>query len=240
MFVSMGAGQFFRDTSVNHWSDAIDSPSVMAVSKGLKVAPIGPRYHYAPFQEVNSAFLLGKLLAVRMPQTLLVRNNQLSWEQMANHNWIFIGSTGFFGELLEASDIERQFAVESDGVHNLHPRKGEPAVYGEQHSVGTASPLGFSEDGEVYAVVTQAPGPSAKSFIRYFESNVTSARLGAVQWFTEAELGSTLLKKLKGPTGKLPAYYEVVIRVKYKDAIPIESAYVTHRELHPKTVLTLP
>ena len=86
----------------------------------------------------------------------------------------------------------------------------------------------------MYAVVTQAPGPSANSYIRYFESNVTSARLGAVQWFTEAELGSTLLKKLKGPTGKLPAYYEVVIRVKYKDAIPIESAYITHRELHSK------
>jgi hypothetical protein len=236
MFVQMGTDQYFRDTKVNHWTAAVSSPAVIAVSKGLQVSPIGPRYHYAPFQEVNSAFLLGKLLAGRTPQTFLVRSNQLSWEQIPENNWVFIGSTGFFGELLGASPIERQFVVQQEGVRNIHPQPGEPAVFGERHSHGTASQLGFSEDGEVYAVVTQIPGPSAKSYIRYFESNVTSARLGAVEWFTDAELASELLRRLKGPTGKLPPYYEVVIRVKYKDAIPIESAYVTHRELHPKSV----
>ena len=231
MFIRMGPSQFFRDTSVNRLSDAILSPAVTAVSKALQVPQIGPRYHYAPFQEVNSAFLLGKLLAGRKPQTFLVRNNQLSWEQMANNNWLFIGSSGFFVELVEGSHIERQFIVEPNAVRNVHPRPGEPPTFMEQHSVGTASPLGFSEDGEVYAVITQASGPSANSSILYFESNVTSARLGAVQWFTDADLASTLVGKLKTPTGKLPRYYQVVIRVKYRDAIPIESAYVTHREL---------
>ena len=101
----------------------------------------------------------------------------------------------------------------------------------EQHSTGTASPLGFSEDGEAYAVVTQAPGWSANSRVLYFESRLTPARLGAVQWFTDAELASALVSKLKAPTGQLPPYYQVVIRVKYRDALPIESAYVTHRQL---------
>ena len=232
MFIRMGPTQLFRDTSVNRLAAAILSPAVSAVGNALHVQQIEPRYHYAPFQEVNSAFLLGKLLAGRKPQTFLVRNNQLSWEQMANNNWLFIGSSGFFAELVDGSHIERQFVVEPNGVRNVHPRPGEPSMFLEQHSVGTASPLGFSEDGEVYSVVTQVPGPSANSNIRYFESNVTPARLGAVQWFTEADLATTLVGKLKGPTGKLPRYYQVVIRVKYRDAIPIESAYVTHRELH--------
>ena len=231
MFIRMGPSQFFRDTSVNRLSSAVLSPAVTAVGKALQVTQIEPRYHYAPFQEVNSAFLLGKLLAGRKPQTFLVRNNQLSWEQMANNNWLFIGSSGFFAELVEGSHIERQFIVEQNAVRNVHPRPGEPPMFMEQHSVGTASPLGFSEDGEVYAVVTRAPGPSANSNILYFESNVTSARLGAVQWFTDPELAATLVAKLKGPSDKLPRYFQVVIRVKYRDAIPIQSAYVTHREL---------
>ena len=134
---------------------------------------------------------------------------------------------------MEGSPIERQFIVEAHAVRNVHPRPGEPAMFLEQHSVGTASPLGFSEDGEVYAVVTQAPGPSADSTIRYFESNVTSARLGAVEWFTESALAATLVSKLKGPSAQLPKYFQVVIRVKYRDAIPVESAYVAHRELFP-------
>jgi hypothetical protein len=232
MFLRMGNDkQLFRDTSVNGLAAAASSPEVTAVSKALRVSQLEPRYHYAPFQEVNSAFLLGKLLAGRTPQTFLVRSNRVSWEQMANNNWVFIGSPAFFGELLDESPIERQFAVDASSIRNIHPKPGEPAAFKDEHSMGTSSPLGFSEDGDVYAVITVGPGPSATSNILSFESNVTPARLGAVQWFTEAELASKLVEKLQDTTGKLPRYYQVVIRVKYKDAIPVESAYVAHREL---------
>ena len=231
MFIRMGDdSRLFRDTTVNHLAAAAFSPAVTAVSKALHVSQIEPRYHYSPFQEVNSAFLLGKLLAARKPQTFLVRSNRVSWEQMANNNWLFIGSPAFFGELLNESPIERQFAVDASGVRNIHPRPGEPTAFRDQHSTGTSSPVGFSEDGDVYAVITVAPGPS-NSNILSFESNITSARLGAVQWFTDAELASKLILKLQGPASRVPRYYQVVIRVKFKDSIPVESAYVAHREL---------
>jgi hypothetical protein len=232
MFLRMGNdSQLFRDTTVNNLAAAALSPAVTAVSKALKVTQLDARYHYAPFQEVNSAFLLGKLLAGRKPQTFLIRSSRVSWEQMASNNWVFIGSPAFFSELLNESPIERQFVVEASGVRNIHPRTGELSYFRDQHSVGTSPPLGFSEDGYVYAVITQGPGPSANSNILSFESAITSARLGAVQWFTDMDLGSKLLARLKGSAGKLPRYYQVVIRVKYKDSIPVESAYVAHREL---------
>lgn len=232
MFLLMGNNnQLFRDTTVNSLATAVFSPAVTAVSKALQVTQLDARYHYAPFQEVNSAFLLGKLLAGRKPQTFLVRSSRVSWEQMANNNWVFIGSPPFFSELLNESPVERQFAVEASGVRNIHPRAGEPSFFRDQHSMGTSPPLGFSEDGDVYAVVTQGPGPSANSNVLSFESNITSARLGAVQWFTDMDLGAKLVARLQGSGGKLPRYYQVVLRVKYKDSIPVESAYVAHREL---------
>lgn len=98
------------------------------------MSQLEPRYHYAPFQEVNSAFLLGKLLAGRAPQTFLVRSNRVSWEQMANNNRVFIGSLRFLGNcwMNHLSSVSL--------------------------SMGTSCPLGFSEDGDVYAVITVGLG----------------------------------------------------------------------------------
>ena len=231
MFIGYDSRRLFRDTDVNQWNDAVKSPEIAAVGKALKTSQIQQLYHYAPFQEVNSAFLLGKLLSARK-QAYLVRSSQLSWEQMADTNWVFLGSPPFFGEMLAGIPVERQFVVEGKGVRNVHPQAGEPSFFPDSHTRGTYSPLGFSEDGEVYALVTNAPGPAPNSDIRIFESNITSARLGAVQWFTDNALASVITKKLAGVSGTLPQYYQVLLRVKYKDAVPVESAYVLHRELH--------
>ncbi len=231
MFISFDSRRLFRDMDVNQWNDAVKSPEIAAVGKALKTSQFQQRYHYAPFQEVNSAFLLGKLLSLRK-EAYLVRSSQLSWEQMADTNWVFIGSPPFFGEVLAGIPVERQFVVEGKGVRNVHPKGGEPARFLDSHTQGTYSPLGFSEDGEVYAVVTNAPGPAPNSDIRIFESNITSGRLGAVQWFTDNALASVITKKLAGTSGTLPQYYQILLRVKYKDSVPVESAYVLHRELH--------
>ena len=159
-------------------------------------------------------------------------------EQMADTNWVFIGSPPFFGEVLAGIPVERELVVEGKGVRNVHPKAGEPSYFLDSHTQGTYSPLGFSEDGEVYAVVTNAPGPAPNSDIRIFESNITSARLGAVQSFTDNALASVITKKLAGASGVLPQYYQVLLRVKYKDSVPVESAYVLHRELHAASYTT--
>jgi hypothetical protein len=237
MFIALDARRLFRDTSVNQWKDALSSPEIAAVSKALKSPEFQPRYHYAPFQEVSSAFLLGKLLAARKPQASLIRSNQFSWEQMANTNWLFIGSPAFFREVLEGIPVDRQFVLEELGVRNVRPKTGEPGFFADGHSRGTSSPLGFSEDGEVYAVVTNAPGPAPNSNIRSFESNITSGRLGAVQWFTDEALASILVDKLSSASGSLPQYYQVLLRVKYKDAVPVETSYVLHSELRMRSTV---
>jgi len=39
------------------------------------------------------------------------------------------------------------------------------------------------------------------------------------------------LAKLRKPSGEIPRYYQLVLKVKYKDAVPTDISYVTHREL---------
>jgi hypothetical protein len=41
----------------------------------------------------------------------------------------------------------------------------------------------------------------------------------------------TELLILRKPSGEIPPYCQVVLKVKYKDAVPTNIAYVTHREL---------
>jgi hypothetical protein len=55
-----------------------------------------------------------------------------------------------------------------------------------------------------------------------------------VQAFTDPAFASTLVSKLKDASGNLPRYYQVVLKVRSMDDMPIDVAYMMHRAL-PKT-----
>jgi len=40
-----------------------------------------------------------------------------------------------------------------------------------------------------------------------------------------------LIAKMKRPDGSIPRYYQVVLKVRSMDTMPIEVSYVLHREL---------
>ncbi|RDJ94239.1 hypothetical protein B4Q13_15945 [Lacticaseibacillus rhamnosus] len=56
-------------------------------------------------------------------------------------------------------------------------------------------------------------------------------RLAAVEWFTDEKYARILAGKLRKPSGEIPRYYQVVLRVKYKGGVPTETSYVLHHEL---------
>jgi hypothetical protein len=59
----------------------------------------------------------------------------------------------------------------------------------------------------------------------------TPSRLGAVQWFTDAAHASELVGKMKNAAGQMPRYYQVLLRVKFKDSVPTQTSYVLHHDL---------
>jgi hypothetical protein len=40
-----------------------------------------------------------------------------------------------------------------------------------------------------------------------------------------------IVEKLRGPSGKMPSYFQLVLRMKYRDGTLTHVSYVTHREL---------
>jgi hypothetical protein len=54
-----------------------------------------------------------------------------------------------------------------------------------------------------------------------------------VQAFTDVALARMLIRHLRKPSGDLPRYYQIVVRVKFSDGVPTDIAYVLHRDLTP-------
>ena len=54
--------------------------------------------------------------------------------------------------------------------------------------------------------------------------------MAAVQAFTDPTLARTPVAKLATPAG-FPRYYQVVLKVKSMDNMPIEISYMFHRDL---------
>jgi hypothetical protein len=225
LFLILGKGQMFRDVTINRWEDALHSASVAAIRKTLQNPPMQPRYHYVPADELNAVFLLGKLLAPRQPHISLAKSTQLSLQQLEANNMLMIGSPALFDGLLRALPFQQEFAQERSGIRNLHPRAGEPEFFTDQNSTGT------SEDGDAYTLITHAPGPLGIGDVASFTSSTIPGRLTAVQWFTDPALARTLAGKLRDPEGKLPRYFQVVVRSKFMDTVPVETSYVTYRAI---------
>ncbi|MEI9975112.1 MAG: hypothetical protein WDO73_25495 [Ignavibacteriota bacterium] len=138
-----------------------------------------PSHYYAPVGEVSAAFLLGRFLGPRVPAFSLSVVRDLSWQQLASHNVIYVGASVFFTDRFNAlpAAIDLDY-VPGGGIRNAHPASGELAVYPEQYQ-------NASETGELYAIVTHVPGPSGLGDVTSFTSMRTPSRLGAVQWFTD-------------------------------------------------------
>ena len=92
------------------------------------------------------------------------------------------------------------------------------------------------DDGEVYALVSHMPGPLGSGDIQTFNSNRSPGVQAAVQCFTDPAFARQLTSKLRRPDGRLPRYFQLVLKIKYQDAVPTEISYVTHREVQPEIV----
>ena len=51
------------------------------------------------------------------------------------------------------------------------------------------------------------------------------------QSFTDPALARIMVNKLRKPSGDIPRYYQIVIKVKFTEGLPTDVAYVLHRDL---------
>jgi Arc/MetJ-type ribon-helix-helix transcriptional regulator len=220
-------GVYFRDRSMNDWSDVIGSAALNSLTSTFKQSEIRPSRYYTAFGEAEASFLLGGLLKSRERAPSLVRTSQLSWQQLADNNVVFVGVQNLFFNQLRNMPIAPQLVPELNGVRDEHPDRGQPTFYADEY---TTAP---SEQGTAFALVTHLPGPNGKNDIESFTSNRSAGYVGAVQCFTDPQFARMLESKLKEATGgRIPRYYQVLFRVRYRDSVPTETKFVLGREMH--------
>jgi hypothetical protein len=229
LFVELNSepGIYYRDKSLNQWKDVIGSPAVAALQGAVSKPDIQPSRYYTAYGEVDVSFLLGKLLGPREQNFSIVKTSQLSWQQLADNNVLFVGVQNlFFDEQLHGMPLQPQLVPVQEGIRNVHPEPGEPALFADQYSTAP------SEEGVAYALVTHLPGPLGSNDVESFTSSRSAGYVGAVQGFTDAKLARVLVAKLtQKQGGKMPRYYQVLLKVKFRDDVPTETTYVLSREL---------
>jgi hypothetical protein len=173
----------------------------------------------------NGAFLLGQFLADRKQNVYVTGSEDLSMPDIIMGNLVFLGpATG--NRQLQALPRRSELVIEATGVRNLHPAAGEPDFLPNpppRTAQGTVD--------ESFALITHAPGVNGKGDVLYLSGSAASSPTAGVEAFTDPSLAKTLVEKMRKPDGKLPRYYQIVLKVRSMDETPIEILYVMHKEL---------
>jgi len=215
----------FRDEQVNRPEDAQNSPALTAIRKTLHPPRIEPFFSYGTLGGANAGFVLGKTLGPRKSDISLVYGHELSWRQVSQNNVILIGSPRFFNPQLANMPVQTELNLEPGlGIRNLHPRGQEPAVFVDEDT---------HQSGIAYTLVSHTPGPLGDTDVMGFAGRSGAGIAGGVIWFSESASAKTLLSILRKPNGEIPRYYQVLLKVRFQDSVPVEASYVLHRELHP-------
>jgi hypothetical protein len=177
----------------------------------------------------DGAFLLGEFLSHRKDNVLLTRSDQLAMPEVLMNNVIFLGPVSG-NRQMEALSKGQPLVLEPAGIRNLSPGPGEAAFIPDQ-------PSGSSEAAaeETHALVSHVPGLYGNGDILYLSGNQISSTLAAVRALTDPTIARALVSKLKSSDGTVPRFYQMVLRVRSMDRMPIEIAYMFHRDLTPRS-----
>lgn len=223
LFIRVPGFGFVRESTSNDWTSDSDLTSISSLQEAMHVSGAQPTYGFTGVGTASGAFLLGQFLAQRQQDVLLTRSDLISMPEIAMDNVVFLGPVT--GKQMEAIPEDEQLVLEAQGIRNLKPRPGEPSFISEH------PPRGAQDVEESHALITQVPGLYGNGQILHFSGNQISSILAAVQAFTDPNLARTLVAKLKGTNGSIPRSYQIVLKVRSMDDMPIEISYVLHREL---------
>jgi hypothetical protein len=224
MFVRFPDFGFFRDPKVNDWQEIEKSERFTAVRKALGGKGIFASYGYTGAGEAGAAFLLSKLLSTRKRNVLLTRSSILSWQQIVDDDVVFIGPPKFNLQL-QAAALAQDIVIEPEGIRNQKPQPGEPVFLDDR--LVPEKPA----EGETHALISRTPGLSGVGELLVIAGNASSDTLAAAEWLTEPLRASELVRRLRTPSGEIPRYFQAVLKVAFKQGIPVQSSYVFHHVL---------
>ncbi len=226
LFVRFPNYGFFRDPKANDWPEIGKSERIQTFLRDLKIPEkdIWPSYGFTGAGEASAGFMFARLLSTRKPELQLTRSSILSWQQITDQDVIFIGPPKF-NQQLQAAALTQDIVIEPEGIRNLKPRPGEPEFLKDNILAGRPS------EGQTHALISLTRGISGVGELLVIAGNGSPDTQAAAEYLTRPNKARDLVGHLRGPSGKLPRYYEAVIKVDFKQGIPVESSYVFHHAL---------
>jgi hypothetical protein len=215
---------FFRDPKANDWDEIEKSERVAGVRRALGDKDVVPSYHFTGSGEAGAAFLIAQVLSPRKRGLLLTPGNLISWQQIKDDDVVFVGPPKF-NRQLQAAALTRDIVIEPGGVRNLKPQPGEPVYLPDMIVAGKPS------EGETHAVISRTAGLSGKGELLVIAGNASPDTFGAAEWLTDPARARELARRLRQRNGELPRYFQIVIKVAFKQGIPVQSSYVFHHVL---------
>ena len=230
LFIELGGnkGLYYRDKKLNTWDAITSSPSVQSLRTLLNASEIAPSHYYTSFGEVEASFILAKTLGPQVHSLSVMRASEVSMHELAENNLVFLGLDQVFATAQNQSvPIDLQLQQAREGIRNLHPGPNEPAIFLDDFSTAP------SEEGMVYALVTHVPGPLGDNEAENFTSGRAAGYIAAAKAFTDPSFVRDMVDRLKQASGgTMPRYYQILLKVKFKDGEPIEISYVLAKQLH--------
>ena len=171
-----------------------------------------------------ATFRLGAFLGKLKTNVQVLGSDQIEAPEVAMGNVVFLGRT-VENRQAQAMSEGRPFMLDAEGIHNTQPLPGEPSLFADR------LPQDPSDTEESFALVSRVPGLYGNGEVLYLSGNRVGAITGGVQAFTDPKFAATLVAEMKDASGKLPQSYQVVLKVRSMDDMPIEIRYVLHRAL---------
>jgi hypothetical protein len=219
-----GRDIWYRQQNATNWEETVDSSEFAAFSRLLGHPPAMPTSEYATRGELLATFVLGQFLAPRRRDVSITELSQLTWQQLADNDVIFLAPRDAVAERELSLPIRLAFIADKTGIRNLQPKPGESPVYAS---------LQPSQDGngETFVLISLMRGPLGRTTVASFTGGGAWGAFGAIQSLMDPSFARVLVSKMKDGSGQMPAAYQVVLRIKYRDGTPTTVSYVTHRVL---------
>jgi hypothetical protein len=214
----------YRRREMMGWDSAVASPEFSALSRSLGNPAAKPSFNFVERSNLVATFALGQFFAGRRREVSLARLDDLSWQQFAENDIVLLATPSQIADKQAEMPVDLAFIAEKEGIRDLRPVAGEPPVYSD-------TPDHQESDGEGLELISMLPGPLGQTTVLSFSINRAWGVIGGVQALTDPAFVQSVAKKMREASGEISPYYQIVVKIRYRDGTPTNASYITHRAL---------
>jgi hypothetical protein len=242
LFLMSEQGDLYRYyTETSHsFSMGAQVPSLAGLERRGPVPDrVGPLYYSDSYTGIGEVVGAGKIiyLLARNGQDYLVKRSRItSYEDIRNHNVIFLGASledSILGKLPVESDLVFEEPMGNEFVGKLsirdrHPTPDMPAIYEFRRDEKTKALQ--SE----YALISLLPGVMPNQHILILAGLSTLGTQAAAEFAASEASMLTLEKVWTAAAGRapLPLYFQALLEVQIREGIAVKTNCLLVRDLH--------